>query len=212
MRGLASILLVFVAAVALLSLMGVNSSTREHSMQTSSYVLELERIYYAKLDFKHAVLQSLARGASDGNTREERAENAAGKLAALNEYLPRGEAEIWCGIPTEGELQDLPRRISRAGKPLKCSSCWSASQKTIVVEQFPVERTSVVHKCISFLDVDKVSGRIGISKGGLFFTKDVDVLGAQFSGKFVLGVSYYDKVTGIGSIAVIPEGTWVDYR
>jgi hypothetical protein len=212
MRGLASILLVFAAAIALISLLETYSSSREQSLETASYALELESTYYSKLDFTHSVLQSLSRGAKEGLTREEKAEGAAKKLSELSSFLKKNDnAELWCGIITESELNNLPRRISEAKKPLKCRYCWSAEQKTLVTQTFPEKKVKMAHKCLSFLDVDMVSGKIGVSKGGIMFTQDPDLIGAQFSGRFIIGISYYDEKTRIGSVSIIPEGTWVDY-
>lgn len=212
MRGLASVLLVFVVAVGLISLLETYSSERNDALETSSHILELERSYYSKLDFSHSVLQSLSHGAAEGTNREEKAENAAARLAELSLFLNHEGAELWCGVITDGELEGLPKRISESKKPLKCRHCWSAEQKTLVTQTFPEKKVKVAHKCLSFLDVDTISGRIGVSKGGLAFTQDPDLVGAQYSGHFLIGISYYDEKTGIGSVAIIPEGTWVGYR
>ncbi len=213
MRGLASILLVLAAAVAVISLAGVYNAQKERNLETSSYALELERSYYLKLEFKHSVMQALARGASDGNTGGERAEEAARRLAELAGYLEKTKnAELWCGVIGEGEIEALSEKITEEKKPLKCSSCWGAEEKATFVKAFPERKTWTSYKCLSFLNVDAVEKKIGVSKGGLVSTQDAGLMAEQFSGKFVLGVSYYDEVTGIGSVALIPEGTWVSYE
>lgn len=212
MRGLASILLVFVAAVALISLAGVYNSLKERSLETSSYALELERAYYAKLDFKHSTMQALAVGAKTGETRDEKAQGASKRMAELAQYLKEtGNAELWCGIISASESEQLPKKISDAKKPVICKTCWNAAEKAVFIKTFPEKKVWSSFKCLSFIDVDTVAGNVGVSKGGLSFTQDPELEVEQYSGKFAIGVSYYDEITGIGSVSIIPEGTWVGY-
>ncbi len=213
MRGLASILIVLAAAVAVISIAGVFNAQKERSLETSLYALELERAYYTKLDFKHSVMLALAAGAEGGETREEKAMGASKKLADLAQYLKQTKnAELWCGVVSSPELEQLPRKISEAKKPLICKTCWDADKKTVFVKTFPEKKAWSSFKCLSFIDIDTVAGKVGVSKGGLSITQDPELAVEQYSGKFVFGVSYYDEVTGIGSVAIIPEGTWVDYE
>ncbi len=211
MRGLASILLVLLFAIACLTTLSIYSSGNEHSAQTSSYVLELERAYYSKADFMHSILQTMSYGASKGNNREERAENAISKLNELDKYLENKNSIIWCGVISESELNRLPKRMVREKKPLLCDSCWDISSKTIIYDEFPEKSGRITYKCLSFFDVDELSGKIGVSKGGLSTTKDPEVFFSQFSGKYVIGISHYDELTDIASIGIVPEGTWVGY-
>jgi hypothetical protein len=213
MRGLASVLLVLTIALALFSLSGAYLKNKEKTLESSTYSLELEREYYSKLNFKHAVLQAIAEGAKSGLTWEDKAENASLKLAEIGAYLKKTRnAEVWCGVISDEELKILSQRISREKKPLKCPSCWSAADKQVVIEEFPEKKARSVQKCLSFIDVDVMEGTVLVSKGGIAYTNDPEVIALQFSGNFVLGVSYYDELTGIGSIAIIPEGTVVSYK
>ncbi|MFH1470702.1 MAG: hypothetical protein ABIF01_03065 [Candidatus Micrarchaeota archaeon] len=212
MRGLASILLVLVAAVAIVSIAGVYNSEADKSAETASYVLELERTYYSKLDFKHSLMQALSKGAEQGARREERAEKAAEKISEITHHIrEKKNAEVWCGIVSDKELDALAEKITREKKPLKCKTCWGGDERTEVVRTFPQYEAKSVSKCLSFIDVDSVSEKVGVSKGGLALTNDPEVFAEQFSGDFVFGISYYDEEAGIGSVSVIPEGTWVGY-
>jgi len=149
------------AAAFVLVVFSIRSTAEQEGV--AAQVQKLEKKYYFEMDAKHALRESVRRGAREaeigfakcaasGNCekslREMVEEGVGARIAALAVHLEgngRWEAQMWCGRTSEEELGE----IAQAGNPGKtlCAQCKSAKDG-----------------CGKFVDVDVVRKTVRLQK------------------------------------------------
>jgi len=216
MRGLVSILLVVLLLVQVLVFMSAYARHRSEIMVSANDALILEKNYYLEMDVKHTLVNSIRIAASGSNgNREETADAVAERLAEFENFVEGERAseegveiDLWCGIADEHELDALADKMLENKKLEKCTNCFDFSDMRVRVRG---KKISSVRKCTAFLNPDTLTRAVFVSRGGADLVSDADVVSAWNSGEYVIGFSILNKKFGIASVAVIPEGTRVEY-
>ncbi|MBI5229520.1 hypothetical protein HY991_05395, partial [Candidatus Micrarchaeota archaeon] len=91
MRGFFSFLLVLLLFPALLEVASIKQSYYAESVFLKRHLLLLEKKYYADLGFKESLHQVFYH--SEGDSREEKVNDAAAKLAEWEEFVETSEKE-----------------------------------------------------------------------------------------------------------------------
>ncbi len=197
MKGAASFLLVLAFSLLFMAVLRFQARLFQPELQTRPLLLQEERMHALELEFKGAVRSAL--GASPGSEREEKAKDAASKLAQLEATLEKRWAEegfsadVWAGVVSEADLRQLPSQL--AASRLKCSSCRDWSAWTLDSRGKPAFFVQ------GFLDL--VNGSVRVSRTGSSFLPEL--YAESFSPKqFVLGVSIYRE--GSSAVFLVPEG------
>ncbi len=206
------LVLVFLSITLFLSELGIMQSRNNGVAEAKAFVLE--KNYYKQLELKHAVMNVLSVEAGKSLGRKEALKKTGERLALLEEFFENNEdgfkVDFWCGAISSTELRELPRKMVEENETLKCGKCWDFSDYAV---QADAEKKSVgmARKCASFIDVDVLEKRAGVSMGGLELTLDEQVQASRFSGRRGFGASILNEREGYAAIAFIPEGTWIEY-
>lgn len=199
MKAFASLLVLLAFSMLLAGLMSLSMNASVQQAGTQQRLLQDVRLHAYDLEFKAAVGSALS--SAQGLSREERARDAAEKLAVLESFLEArwraegADADAWAGIVSDSELRAVPGRLSSS----KCRSCRDWGAWTSDADGKPARFVQ------GFVDVGPPQTLQGarVSRTGSSFLPEL--YASSFSSKrFALGATV--KLQGDTAVFVLFEG------
>ncbi len=130
------------------------------------------------------------------------------------------DVDMWCGVFSPADSEELVRRMSVSEKAEKCAGCWDFSSKTVLVGRDTVEE---INTCAFLVQIEPelFGGKVGVGnsllsliyddRGELLVPLDMRLKEIVMGKNLVFGMSIYDEKTGAASIHYLPQGEFVEY-